>query len=63
MTRITGNYLGKVPQDQLIMFSEKSLILLQEACCRKKVLKEIGLQVVLLSEGKQVTPSYDALKY
>lgn len=49
MPRITGNYLGKVPQEQLIIFSEMSLHQLQEAHCRKRTQRETGLQVMLLS--------------
>lgn len=49
MPRITGNYLGKVPQEQLIIFSEMSLHQLREAHCRKRTLKETRLQVMILS--------------
>lgn len=47
--RITGSFLGKVTQEQFIVYSRMSLLLQETSCREKWTPKETELQVVLLS--------------
>lgn len=50
--RITGSFLGKVTQEQLIVYSRTSSLSQETSCREKWTLKETELQVVLLSHSQ-----------